>query len=144
MEYGVTLVVNASPVARSEEHLWHPLPLGNSTQSSAGVEINRRSILGYPPLWRAVNLISSSVAGLPFDIFKRQRGGGKKVDQRHPGQMLLEKKANRFISAYTFRRAMTANARRSRRAACPRERRGPGRITPTWRGAASRTTCTRT
>lgn len=110
MEYGVTVLVNSLPTARSEEHLWHPMPLSHSVQSSAGVEINQRSVLGYPPLWRAINLISSSVAGLPFDIFRRQRGGGKKVDQRHPAQRLIEKKANRFISAYTFRKSMTALA----------------------------------
>lgn len=111
MEYGVTqFVVNATPVNRSEDHLWNPMPMTNGGQSSAGVKINQRSVLGYPPLWRAINLISSSVAGLPCDVFRRQRDGGKKVDMRHPMQYLLEKKANRWVHAYTFRRAMTAVA----------------------------------
>lgn len=111
MEYGVsTYVVNAVPTGRNEDHLWHPMPLSSSATSSAGVQINQRTVLGYPPLWRAINLISSSVAGLPCDCFRRQKNGGKKVDMRHPSQYLLEKKANRWVSAYTFRRAMTAIA----------------------------------
>lgn len=111
MEYGVSqYVVNAVPVGRNEDHLWHPMPLASSVVSSAGVQINQRTVLGYPPLWRAINLISSSVAGLPCDCFRRQKGGGKKVDMRHPAQYLMEKKANRWVNAYTFRRAMTAIA----------------------------------
>ena len=111
MEYGVTqFVVNATPVGRNENHLWHPMPFAAGSQSSAGVQVNQRTVLGYPPLWRAINLISSSVAGLPCDVFKRQRDGGKKVAMNHPMQYLLEKKANRFATAYTFRRAMTAIA----------------------------------
>jgi HK97 family phage portal protein len=111
MEYGVTqFVVNAMPVNRSDDHLWSPMPMSGGGKSSAGVKVNQRSVLGYPPLWRAINLISSSVAGLPCDVFRRQRDGGKKVDMRHPMQYLLEKKANRWVHAYTFRRAMTAVA----------------------------------
>ena len=111
MEYGVTqFVVNATPVGRNEDRMWNPMPFTNGGQSSAGLKVTQRSVLGYPPLWRAINLISSSVAGLPCDVFRRQRDGGKKVDMRHPLQYLLEKKSNRWIHAYTFRRAMTAVA----------------------------------
>lgn len=112
MEYGVSeFVINATPVSnRSEEHLWHPMSFASGGKSSAGVMVNAKTALGYPPLWRAINLISSSVAGLPFDCFRRQRDGGKKVDMRHPAQFLMEKKANRWVHAYTFRRAMTAIA----------------------------------
>jgi HK97 family phage portal protein len=112
MEYGVSeFVINATPVSnRSEDHLWHPMSFASGGKSSAGVMVNAKTALGYPPLWRAINLISSSVAGLPFDCFRRQRDGGKKVDMRHPAQFLMEKKANRWVHAYTFRRAMTAIA----------------------------------
>lgn len=111
MEYGVSqYVVNAVPVGRNEEHLWNPMPLSSSLASSAGVQINQRTVLGYPPLWRAINLISSDVAGLPCDCFRRQKNGGKKVDMRHPAQFLIEKKASDDVTAYAFREAMTATA----------------------------------
>lgn len=111
MEYGVSeYVVNAVPTGRNQDHLWNPISLSSSAMSSAGVKISERSVLGYPPMWRAINLIASSVAGLPCDCFRRQRNGGKKVDMRHPAQFLMEKKANKWTHAFTFRRAMTAIA----------------------------------
>ena len=112
--YGVTIIAQASPVAaRSDDHLWRSISLGGdypAIRAKSGSKISTRTAMGYPPLWRAVNLISNSVAGLPFDVFRRQRDGGKKVDARHPAQRLLEKSASQFVSAYTFRRTMTALA----------------------------------
>lgn len=112
--YGVTIIAQASPVAaRSDDHLWRSISLGGdypAIRAKSGSKISTRTAMGYPPLWRAVNLISNSVAGLPFDVFRRQRDGGKRVDARHPAQRLLEKSASQFVSAYTFRRTMTALA----------------------------------
>ena len=115
MEYGVSLMVNASPIGpgRSDEHLWSTMGLmgeGPSVRAKSGSRVNSKTAMGYPPLYRAINLIASSVAGLPFDVFRRQRGGGKKVDNRHPAQLLLDKKASSYMNAYTFRRTMTALA----------------------------------
>lgn len=109
MEYGVSLMVNASPIGpgRSDEHLWSTMGLmgeGPSVRAKSGSRVNSKTAMGYPPLYRAINLIASSVAGLPFDVFRRQRGGGKKVDNRHPAQILLDKKASSYMNAYTFRR----------------------------------------
>lgn len=113
-DYGVTIIAQASPVAaRSEDHLWRSISLGGdypAVRAKSGAKVTTRTAMGYPPLWRAVNLIANSVAGLPFDVFRRQRDGGKKVDSRHPAQRLLEKSASQFVSAYTFRRTMTALA----------------------------------
>lgn len=115
MEYGCSVIVNSTPVvtARSQEHLWHSISLAGYSgggMASSGAKVTPKTAMGYPPLYRAINLISGSVAGLPFDVFRRQRGGGKKVDNRHPAQTLLERKANEYMHAYTFRRTMTALA----------------------------------
>lgn len=107
-------MVNATPIvhARSEEHLWHSMSLGGGIgrEVSSGAVVTPSTAMGYPPLWRAINLISGSVAGLPFNVFKRQRGGGKKVDLRHPAETLLTQDASEFISSYEFRRVMTGLA----------------------------------
>ena len=112
--YGLTIIANPSPVAaRSEEHLWRSISMGGDfpqIRATSGSRVTAKTAMGYPPLWRAINLISSSVAGLPFDVFRRQRGGGKKVDLRHPAQALLDRSASEYINAYTFRRTMTALA----------------------------------
>jgi len=113
-EYGVTIIAQASPVgARSEDHLWRSISLGGdypAIRAKSGAKVTARTAMGYPPLWRAVNLIANSVAGLPFDVFRRQRDGGKRVDYRHPAQALLDRSASQFVNAYTFRRTMTTLA----------------------------------
>lgn len=112
MEFGVSeYIVNAQPIRnRTDDHLWSPLSANIGGTASSGVVVSERSALGYPPLWRALNLIASSVAGLPFDVFKKQRDGGKKVDMKHPAQYLLNKKSSPYIQAYVMRKTMTALA----------------------------------
>ena len=86
MVYGVTeLVVNSMPIVTSAvtDGGWRTLS-GHSEKSSAGVMVNELSAMGYAPFWRAVNLIASDVAGMPCDIFKRQKDGGKKYAHEHP------------------------------------------------------------
>lgn len=112
--FGVTVIANPSPVsARSDEHLWRSISMGGDfpqIRATSGSRVTAKTAMGYPPLWRAINLISSSVAGLPFDVFRRQRDGGKRVDLRHPAQALLDRAASPYINAYTFRRTMTSLA----------------------------------
>ncbi len=116
MEYGVSVMVNQTPTlsARSEESLWRTISLGGGwdipARAKSGAAISPKTVMGYPPLWRAINLISSSVAGLPFDVFKRDAKGGKKVDLRHPAQQLVSRSASPYMNAYTFRKTMTALA----------------------------------
>jgi HK97 family phage portal protein len=112
--FGITVIANPSPVsARSDEHLWRSISMGGDfpqIRATSGSRVTAKTAMGYPPLWRAINLISSSVAGLPFDVFRRQRDGGKRVDMRHPAQALLDRAASPYINAYTFRRTMTSLA----------------------------------
>jgi len=117
MEYGVSVIVNPTPMltARSDESLWRTISIGgggwnSSVTATSGAAVNPRSAMGYPPLWRAINLISASVAGLPFDVFKRDSKGGKKVDLKHPAQQLLDRKSSPYMNAYTFKKTMTALA----------------------------------
>lgn len=104
MEYGVTqLVVNSMPVVQSSlisEHGWRTL--GGGGKSTSGVEVNELTAMGYAPFWRAVNLIASDVAGMPCDIFKRQKDGGKKYAENHPAAVLLRDRPATWWSARTM------------------------------------------
>lgn len=104
MEYGVTqIVVNSMPVVQSSlvsEHGWRTL--GGGGKSTSGVEVNELTAMGYAPFWRAVNLIASDVAGMPCDIFKRQKDGGKKYAENHPAATLLRDKPAPWWSARTM------------------------------------------
>jgi HK97 family phage portal protein len=102
--YGVTeIVVNSLPVVTSSitEPGWRTLH-GGGGKSTAGIEVNELTAMGYAPFWRAVNLIASDVAGMPCDIFKRQRDGGKKYAAEHPAAALLRDKPSAWWSARTM------------------------------------------
>lgn len=99
MEYGVTILTNPTPAAESGSALlnvsagdaeaWYQI-FGGSTRSSAGVNVTPRTAMGFPPLWRALNVISDDVAGLPCNVFRRSDGGvGRDVQVNHPGEELM-------------------------------------------------------
>lgn len=104
MVYGVTeIVVNATPILHNSsltEPGWRTI--GGGGRSTSGVEVNELTALGYAPFWRAVNLIASDVAGMPCDIFKRQKDGGKKYAENHPAAVLLRDKPSPWWSARTM------------------------------------------
>jgi HK97 family phage portal protein len=113
MVYGVTeFVVNATPVVSNEvikEAGWRTM-YGGDHRTTSGVNVNEASALGYAPFWRAVNLISGDVAGMPCDIYKRQRDGGKKYADTHPAAPLLRDMASPWWRADECRRVLTSHA----------------------------------
>ena len=113
MVYGVTeFVVNAMPVVSNEvikEAGWRTM-YGGDHRTTSGVQVNETSALGYAPFWRAVNLISGDVAGMPCDIYKRQRDGGKKYADTHPAAPLLRDMASPWWRADECRRVLTSHA----------------------------------
>lgn len=106
IEYGVTINVNPVPVVTNQistinEAGWRT-SYGGGGRSTSGVEVNEMTAMGYAPFWRAVNLIASDVAGMPCDIFKRQRDGGKKYADGHPAATLLRDKPADWWTARTM------------------------------------------
>ena len=110
MEFGVTeFTVNATPIRTSVEQGWRSI-VDSGYKTYSGVEVSERSSLGYAPFWRAINLIAGDVAGMPCDVFKRQRDGGKKYDPSHPAAPLLRDMAAPWWRADDFRRVLTSHA----------------------------------
>lgn len=100
MEYGVTILANPIPVTNAGSGLenlnatnvdgWRSVFQGLGGKSSAGVNVTPTTAMGYPPLWRALNVISDDVASLPCNVFvKDDSGMGRDVDEMHYGEMLL-------------------------------------------------------
>lgn len=78
--------------------------------TAAGVKVSPRTALGYPPLWRALNLISGDVGRLPLVRYRRLADGGKEPDRKGPSYRLLRRRANSLIRATTFKRTLTYHA----------------------------------
>lgn len=99
MEYGVTLTINPTPTVDSASALQNVSVrdaesflriYGGHMKSSSGVHITPKTAMGFPPLWRALNVISDDVAGLPCNVFRRNDGGvGRDVQVNHPGEELM-------------------------------------------------------
>jgi HK97 family phage portal protein len=113
--YGVTeIIANQSPVGSGLTNLtardaggWSAITSGG--KSSAGVRVTPMTAMGYPPLWRAINLISSRVSSLPFDCFRRN-GSDRTYDEAHPANVLLSGDVNENMDAGTFIEVITAHA----------------------------------
>lgn len=114
MQYGVSsLLVNASSlenpaISLSEPAAWETFYSGSATTS--GVTVNTTSALGYPPLWRAINLIAGDVARVPLNVYARTADNGKLIDRDHPAHPLLDLRVSAVTDAMTFRETMTACA----------------------------------
>jgi len=101
MEFGVSeIVCNPLPVGSGLTNLsardaqgWEVV--GGGSKSSAGVRVTPTSAMGYPPLWRALNLVSDKIACLPFDCFERD-GDDRKFAAEHPANRLMRGDASEW------------------------------------------------
>ena len=84
--------------------------LGLQTPGPSGVNVNRVSVIGYPPVWRGVNLISRDVGKLPLFVYKRLTGGGKERAPEHPAYKLLRYRPNDQMTAFVFWQTMLGHA----------------------------------
>lgn len=114
MEYGVTeYIVNANPlenpsISLRDPTVWQSIFGGGISDS--GVNVTPTTALGYPPLWRAINLISGDVAKLPLNVYRRLPDNGKEVDKKHPAYALLNREASPTRDAMSFKECLVANA----------------------------------
>ncbi len=89
-----------------DDWAWEAL---GSKRSTSGVRVNRKTVLKYSPVWKAVNLISGSVAKLPYMVFKNTTGGKERAPE-HPAFPLVRRKANSEMTAFTIRQVMQGHA----------------------------------
>lgn len=76
-------------------------------QSASGVTVNATTALKNPTMFRAVNLISSSMGMLPFHVVDSET---KEKARSHPVFPLLHRRPNGWQSAYDFRSLMQLRA----------------------------------
>lgn len=88
--------------------LWREF-YGLDSRNVAGVSVNSRSMLGHSPLWRGINLLSSSVAKLPLVTYRRE-GEDRERDVAHPAYRLLRRRVNQGMRASVWLKLMTYHA----------------------------------
>jgi HK97 family phage portal protein len=77
--------------------------------NKAGVSVNRRTVLGIPAVWRAVNIISGSMASLNVQLYKETKDGSKRA-KTHPISKLFAHEPHPYLSTYQFIRTLVQNA----------------------------------
>jgi HK97 family phage portal protein len=80
-----------------------------ASRTGSGVRVNHARAMGYPAIWRAVNLIAGDVAKLPLLTYKVD-GENRTVDRSHYSYRLLRYKPNPFTLAFTLKQTLTAHA----------------------------------
>lgn len=70
-------------------------------ETSSGVSVTEDTALNFSAVWASVNLLSTSVSQLPFQVFKRT-ADGKEIDREHPVYDLIHNSPNEYQSQFTF------------------------------------------
>jgi len=92
--------------------LWSPAAYNylGSPRSSAGVAVDRNSVLAYPAVWRALTLVSHKIGRLPLNVYRRNKGGGREVDYDHPAQWLLARQPSELYTPFVFKSQLITHA----------------------------------
>ena len=83
--------------------------LGTGNLADSGVNVSPEKSLGYPAVWRGVNIRSSTLGRLPLNVLKRE-ATGKQRDDDHPAFRLLRDSPNRDQSAKEFIQLLEAHS----------------------------------
>lgn len=88
----------STPLSDPDDWLYDSLGAG---RSSSGIRVSRETALTYSAVWRAVTLISSTVAKLPLYIYRRSASGKERAD-KHPAYQLVRFNPNEEMNAFVF------------------------------------------
>lgn len=81
---------------------------GSSSESLAGPRVGREQALCLHAVWRAVDLISDSVANLPCYVYALSEDGKQKA-KKHPAYQMVLHTPNAETTAFKFRKTMEAH-----------------------------------
>lgn len=88
----------STPLSDPDDWLYDALGAG---ESSSGIRVSREKALTYSAVWRAVTLISSTVAKLPLYVYRRA-GKAKEPATAHPAYRLVRFNPNAEMNAFAF------------------------------------------
>ncbi len=83
-----------------------PQPWDNAI---SGVSVTKESALSVPAIWSAVDVVSKTLASLPFDIYRRE-GKETEIAEDHPIRYIIKTEPMPYMSAFNFKRALYADA----------------------------------
>ena len=79
--------------------------VGWETDTQAGISVDQNTALNNSAVWRAINLLSSSIAQLPISLYRKEKNGDIIEASDHPAYWLL-KEPNGLQTGYIFRESL--------------------------------------
>lgn len=95
------------------------------------VSVSIPKALGVPAVWGAVDFISNTIAGLPFQVYKRTEKGREKLSE-DPLYRLLHDSPNDEMTSFSYRKYVVWQALTTGRCASYIERARNNRIVGIW------------
>jgi HK97 family phage portal protein len=78
--------------------------------SKSGATVSKKSVISLSTVWRAVSIISQTVASLPFQVIREDEDGSVFVDKKHDLHYLLMHEPSPLYNSFNFMRALVAQA----------------------------------
>ena len=87
----------------------HGYQLGaiEKTSTESGISVTDERALKVSAVWACVQLIATSVAGMPVSVFRDKEDGREPLKSRHYLTDILHIKPNQYMKPRDFRIAMT-------------------------------------
>ncbi len=103
-----------------------------TTQSAAGVPVTRDSALKVSAVYRAVSLISQTLAQVPLVVYRRLPNGGKRRDYDNALYPILSERPCPEMDSFTFRETLQTHILLTGNAYCEIQRDDRGRVRALW------------
>jgi HK97 family phage portal protein len=78
----------------------------SSNRNPSGVKVDAETALRSTVVLACIRVLSTSVAGLPFHLYRRLPGGGKEIAREHPLYRLLHTQPNSWQTSFEWREQM--------------------------------------
>jgi HK97 family phage portal protein len=122
-------LIRASGTSRPSKWLldWWP-----SNKSDSGIVMDTEQALSYAPVVQALTVLSGDIGQIPLDLYRRRDEKNKEKDRDNPLFKLAGRRANRYMSAATFRETMMIHALLYGNGVAEIERNGRGQPVALW------------
>lgn len=82
----------------------------NASKSKTGQTVDVRSVLGLSTVWRALNILGDSIAGLPRSVVRKTGANITEVAYRHPVTRIINVSPSPLFTPYTWLKTMVVHA----------------------------------
>jgi HK97 family phage portal protein len=90
-------------VVQSDPNFMQVMGLDAYMQSASGITVTEDKAMGVPAIFAAVNFLAGTMAGLPLNVFKRNKDDRQRVSDT-PLAVMLHDAANEGLSSFDWRK----------------------------------------